>query len=61
VPSHRDVTRSVNAGEAIVLAGRRSEAARSFRALADIFVALRQPEEQNGARKRKGILRRERG
>jgi pilus assembly protein CpaE len=61
VPSHRDVTRSVNAGEAIVLAGRRSEAARSFRGLADIFVALRQPEEQNGARKRKGILRRERG
>jgi pilus assembly protein CpaE len=60
IPSHRDVTRSVNAGQAIVLANRRSEAARGFRGLAEIFVALRHPEEQANGRKR-GRRRRERG
>jgi pilus assembly protein CpaE len=58
VPSHRDVTRSVNAGQAIVLGGRRSEAARAFRGLADIFVALRQPVQQPDARRRRGLRRR---
>jgi pilus assembly protein CpaE len=37
VPSHRDVTRSVNEGSPIVLSGRRSEAARAFRELAAVF------------------------
>jgi pilus assembly protein CpaE len=55
VPSDRDVTRSVNAGEAIVLAARRSEAARAFRALADLFVALKRPEVEDAGRKRRGL------
>jgi pilus assembly protein CpaE len=55
VPSDRDVTRSVNSGEAIVLAARRSEAARAFRALADLFVALRRPEVEDAGRKRRGL------
>jgi pilus assembly protein CpaE len=58
VPSHRDVTRSVNAGQAIVLSSRRSEAARAFRSLADLFVALRRPEAEAPARKRRGLRRR---
>jgi pilus assembly protein CpaE len=60
VPSHRDVTRSVNLGQAIVLAGPRSEAARAFRALADRVVAPRRPEPEAGRRKRRGLRRRER-
>ncbi len=39
VPSHRDVVRSVNAGEPIVLHSPRSEAAKAFKALAKTFVA----------------------
>jgi pilus assembly protein CpaE len=58
VPSHRDIARSVNAGQAIVLTGRRSEAARAFRALADMFVSLRRPEDEVKERKRRGLLRR---
>ncbi len=62
IPSHRDITRSVNSGQAIVLAGRRSEAARSFRALAELFVAASRPEDApSNGRKRRGLLRRERG
>jgi pilus assembly protein CpaE len=38
IPSSRDVVRSVNLGEPIVLSQKRSEAAKSFRALADLFV-----------------------
>jgi pilus assembly protein CpaE len=41
VPSSRDVVRSVNKGEPIVLSGKRSEAAKAFRALADIYIASR--------------------
>jgi pilus assembly protein CpaE len=58
VPSHRDVARSVNAGQAIVLTSRRSEAARAFRTLADTFVSLRRPEDEVKERKRRGLLRR---
>jgi pilus assembly protein CpaE len=57
VPSHRDVTRSVNAGEAIVLASRRSEAARAFRALADMLIALKHPEGEVAKPKRRGLRR----
>jgi pilus assembly protein CpaE len=39
VPSDRNVTRSINHGEPIVLGHRRSEAARAFRALAELYVA----------------------
>jgi MinD-like ATPase involved in chromosome partitioning or flagellar assembly len=55
VPSDRDVIRSVNAGQAIVLAGRRSEVARAFRTLADLFVAPRRPEAEVAGRKRRGL------
>jgi pilus assembly protein CpaE len=37
VPSHRDVARSINSGAPIVLAERRSDAARAFRSLAEIY------------------------
>jgi pilus assembly protein CpaE len=37
VPSSRDITRSVNEGEPIVLAQKRSEAARAFNQLAQLF------------------------
>jgi pilus assembly protein CpaE len=38
VPSDRDIPRSVNEGTPIVLANERSEAAKSFRALADLYM-----------------------
>jgi pilus assembly protein CpaE len=57
VPSHRDVTRSVNAGEVIVLASRRSEAARAFRGLADMLIALKHPEAEVAKPKRRGLRR----
>ena len=57
VPCHRDVTRSVNAGEAIVLAGRRSEAARAFRSLADGFLEMKRPDGEPAPRKRRGLRR----
>jgi pilus assembly protein CpaE len=37
VPSHRDIARSVNEGAPVVVSQRRSEAARSFESLADLF------------------------
>lgn len=40
VPSHRDVTRSVNEGTPIVLSHKRAEAAKAFRALANIYVRM---------------------
>jgi pilus assembly protein CpaE len=39
VPSDRNVTRSVNEGEPITLLHRRSDAARAFSALADLYLA----------------------
>jgi pilus assembly protein CpaE len=38
VPSHRDVARSINTGEPIVLAQKRSDAGRAFSALAASFI-----------------------
>ncbi len=43
VPSSRDVVRSVNAGEPIVLSGKRSEPAKAFRALAELYVSAAAP------------------
>lgn len=43
VPSHRDIARSVNDGTPIALGQKRSEAAKAFRTLADLYVA-RRPE-----------------
>jgi pilus assembly protein CpaE len=55
VPSSRDVVRSVNKGEPIVMSGKRSEAAKAFRALADIYVSSRVAvAETNHGRRRRG-------
>jgi pilus assembly protein CpaE len=57
IPSQRDVVRWLNAGEPIVLASKRSEPAKAFRALADLAAADRVPvETSNGRRQR--LLRR---
>jgi pilus assembly protein CpaE len=39
IPSQRDIVRSINAGEPIVTSSRRSEPAKAFRALAELYVA----------------------
>ena len=57
IPSQRDVVRWVNAGEPIVLAAKRSEPARAFRALADLIAAERTPVESTGSSRRR-LLRR---
>jgi pilus assembly protein CpaE len=55
VPSHRDVTRSVNEAEAIVTSSPRSEAAKAFKKLAHLYEAVGQ--ENNGGRVRRLSLR----
>jgi pilus assembly protein CpaE len=40
VPSHRDITRSVNEGIPIVLSRKRTEASKAFRALAKIYASM---------------------
>jgi pilus assembly protein CpaE len=54
VPSSRDIVRSVNRGEPIVLSSKRSEAAKSFRALADLYgeKAVNGSVKSNGKRRR---------
>jgi pilus assembly protein CpaE len=56
VPSHRDIARSVNEGAPIVLSQRRSEAARSFEALANLFTQA--PEMAPAPRKSRVLMRR---
>jgi pilus assembly protein CpaE len=52
VPSHRDVVRSINAGESIMTAHPRSEAAKAFRALAQLVIADRaQRDRRQGERR----------
>jgi pilus assembly protein CpaE len=48
VPSHRDITRSVNDGSPIALSSKRSEAAKAFQSLTDIYLSTRagQPVHQ---------------
>jgi pilus assembly protein CpaE len=53
IPSTRELARSVNQGEPIVLSDKRSEAAKAFGALADIFA----PPGRAGARRRGRTLR----
>jgi pilus assembly protein CpaE len=53
IPSQRDVVRSINAGEPIVLGSRRSEPAKAFRALAELLVADRSPRQSAGGRGRR--------
>ncbi len=57
VPSDRNITRSVNQGEPIVLLHRRSDAARSFSALAGMYIAD-QAEDGAGKPKRRRLFRR---
>jgi pilus assembly protein CpaE len=51
VPSDLDIPRSVNEGTPIVLAKERSEAARAFRDLADIYQRREGQPKQNGRRR----------
>ena len=55
VPSDRDIPLSINEGTPIVLARGRSEAARAFRALAELYILTDAPVSTNG---RRGLLRR---
>ncbi|HSD78541.1 MAG TPA: hypothetical protein VLA98_14100, partial [Solirubrobacteraceae bacterium] len=57
VPSQRDVVRSINAGEPIVLASRRSEPAKAFQALAELLASAGAGAQDNGGRSRR-LLRR---
>jgi pilus assembly protein CpaE len=57
IPSQRDVVRSINAGEPIALASRRSEPAKAFRALAELYVSDRTPTDTTNSRGRR-LLRR---
>ena len=57
IPSQRDVVRWLNAGEPIVLASRRSEPAKAFRALAELFAADRAPADTSSGGRRR-LLRR---
>jgi pilus assembly protein CpaE len=57
VPSQREIVRSINLGEPIVLSAKRSEPGKAFRALADLFVQARNGVPvANGSRRR--LLRR---
>jgi pilus assembly protein CpaE len=56
IPSHRDVARSVNDALPVVLAERRSEASRAFRALAESYVPA-----TDAGNPRRGVLRRRKG
>jgi pilus assembly protein CpaE len=58
VPSDRNITRSVNQGEPIALLQRRSEAARAFNALAQLYIADQQPVDQAKPRRRRRLFRR---
>jgi pilus assembly protein CpaE len=59
VPSDRNITRSVNQGEPISLQHRRSDAARSFSALAGLYIADEQSlNGANHAKRRRRLFRR---
>lgn len=58
VPSHRDIARSVNEGSPVVVSQRRSEAARSFEALASLFTNA---PEASAANPRRGRVLMRRG
>jgi len=57
VPSDRNIVRSVNQGEPIALMQRRSDAARAFRVLAELYRADEQAAS-NGSRRWRLRLRR---
>jgi pilus assembly protein CpaE len=49
IPSHRDIARSTNAGKPIALSQPRSDAARGFGALAELYLADRTPPQSGSA------------
>ncbi len=56
IPSSRDITTSVNEGNPIVLSQKRSEAAKSFGSLADLFVKAGAPK-RTPEKSRRGRIR----
>jgi pilus assembly protein CpaE len=58
IPSQRDIVRSINAGQPIVTSSRRSEPAKGFRALADIYIAAAAPGPAESGSSRRSLLRR---
>jgi pilus assembly protein CpaE len=56
IPSDREIPCSVNEGKPVVLGNGRSDAARAFRSLAEMYVAADSPAPTNG--RRGGLLRR---
>jgi pilus assembly protein CpaE len=58
VPSDRNITRSVNQGEPIALLHRRSDAARSFSALAGLYIADQQSANGHNPARRRRLFRR---
>ena len=56
IPSDRNITRSVNQGEPIALQHRRSDAARSFRILAGLYIADQPTDDQSHAPKRRRLF-----
>src|SRR3954454_2669293 len=59
VPSHRDITRSVNEGSPISLSSKRSEAAKAFESLAEIYSASSRPSDK-GKKASRSLLARSR-
>ena len=57
VPSTRDIVRSINAGEPIVLSGKRSEAGKAFRALAEVYASRVAAAAGNDSRGRRRLGR----
>jgi pilus assembly protein CpaE len=53
IPSQREVVRAINAGEPIVLSSRKSEPAKAFRALAELYVSDRRPAKAGDGRRRR--------
>jgi pilus assembly protein CpaE len=58
IPSQRDIVRSVNAGEPIVVSSPRSEPARAFKALAELHSTARTKAQPANGRGRRSLLRR---
>jgi pilus assembly protein CpaE len=58
VPSDRNITRSVNQGEPIALLHSRSDAARAFSKLAELYETEHQAVHGNGVPSRRGLFRR---
>jgi pilus assembly protein CpaE len=57
LPSHRDITKSVNDAETIVTASPRSEAAKAFKRLAHLYETVAQPNNNGAAPRRRRLLR----